>query len=126
MDKFPAIRDERLPGLYATLATYHPISFNSDRMDEGWALIAKKDFDGIDMRPLALAMCALLTIPHSSAHCERVFSIIRKNKTDFRSKLDARTLESIMVLKCQDGKDISEEDIHLAQGAAVRHCKNNK
>ena len=41
-----------------------------------------------------------LTIPHSNVGEERVFSMIRKNKTDFRSNLDLRrSLSSIMTIK---------------------------
>ena len=41
----------------------------------------------------------VLTVPHSNATEERVFSIIRKNKTEFRSRLDATSLNAIMVVK---------------------------
>ena len=44
-----------------------------------------------------------LTLPHSNAKEERIFSMITKNKTKFRSslKLDG-TLSSILTLKCAD------------------------
>ena len=42
----------------------------------------------------------LLTIPHSNAAEERIFSMITKNKTTFRSSLDNnRSLNSIMRIK---------------------------
>ena len=42
----------------------------------------------------------ILTIPHSNAEEERVFSIIRKNKTCFRARLDPEeTLASIVTVK---------------------------
>ena len=42
----------------------------------------------------------ILTIPHSNAEEERVFSIVRKNKTSFRSRLDPEeTLASIVTVK---------------------------
>ena len=43
---------------------------------------------------------SVLVIPHSNAGGERVFSIIRKNKTEFRSRLSLeRSLNSIMIIK---------------------------
>ena len=42
----------------------------------------------------------ILTIPHSNAEEERVFSIVRKNKTCFRPRLDPEeTLASIVTVK---------------------------
>ncbi|CAB3985763.1 Vertnin [Paramuricea clavata] len=44
----------------------------------------------------------VLTIPHSNAEEERVFSMIRQNKTSFRSSLDEQeTLGSIMTIKME-------------------------
>ena len=43
----------------------------------------------------------ILVIPHSNAAGERIFSIIRKNKTSFRPNLDPKgTLSSILTIKC--------------------------
>ena len=42
----------------------------------------------------------IITIPHSNAEEERVFSIVRKNKTCFRPRLDPEeTLASIVTVK---------------------------
>ena len=42
----------------------------------------------------------ILSIPHSNAEEERVFSIVRKNKTCFRPRLDPEeTLASIVAVK---------------------------
>ena len=42
----------------------------------------------------------ILTVPHSNAEEERVFSIVRKNKTCFRPRLDPEeTLTSIVTVK---------------------------
>ena len=43
---------------------------------------------------------SVLTLLHSNATEERVFSMIKKNKTEFRANLDlSKTLDSIMVIK---------------------------
>ena len=52
---------------------------------------------------LALVMLGVLAIPHSSSHCERVFSTVRKNRTDQRASLSDDTLEAMLVLKSQPG-----------------------
>ena len=42
----------------------------------------------------------ILTLPHSNASPERVFSVIRQNKTDSRNKLDPdETLGSLLTVK---------------------------
>lgn len=52
---------------------------------------------------LSEVMLAVLTIPHSSAHCERVFSTVRKNRTDQRSSLSDDTLQTLLTLKSRAG-----------------------
>ena len=59
-----------------------------------WSAIKKS------LPKLANIALFLLTIPHSNAGEERIFSIIGKNKTKFRSNLDNETsLNSIMLIK---------------------------
>ena len=54
----------------------------------------------------SVALC-VLTIPHSNAAEERVFSMIKKNKTTFRSSLDLKTsLNSIMIIKMNTPEDL--------------------
>ena len=43
---------------------------------------------------------AILVVPHSNAADKRVFSVIRKNKTEFRSRLDlSKSPNSVMRVK---------------------------
>ena len=63
------------------------------RMDIIWSEIKKS------LPKWANIALFLLTIPHSNAGEERIFSIIGKNKTKFRSNLDNKTLNSIMLIK---------------------------
>ena len=44
-------------------------------------------------------MITILVVPHSNADAERVFSLVRKNDTDFRPNLGVDLLESILVIK---------------------------
>ena len=67
--------------------TYH-------RMDMIWGYLRDK------LPNLSKVALSVLTVPHSNAAEELVFSLIRKNKTDFRSNLDLETsLSSIMTIK---------------------------
>lgn len=76
----------------------------TNRMDEPWLAIGNVNTDGcLAFKELGIAMCGILTIPHSSAHCKRVFSCVRKNRTDQRSCLGNDTLESVLVLKSATG-----------------------
>ena len=69
-------------------------------------------------------MCGIMTIPHSSAHCERVFSCVRKNRTEQRASLSDRTLESLLVFKSakleSDGF-FDKKDLDRFKGAYNRH-----
>ena len=71
-----------------------------ERIDIQWKLLSK------DYPYLANVMLGVLTIPHSNAACERIFSIVRKNKTDFRASLGKETLQSLLIEKvdsCSSG-----------------------
>ena len=69
------------------IVTYH-------RKDMIWGHLRDK------LPNLSRVALSVLTIPHSNATEERVFSLIRKNKTDFRSTLDLeRSLNAIVTIE---------------------------
>nr|KAG5692967.1 hypothetical protein BaRGS_032399 [Batillaria attramentaria] len=68
------------------------------RVDALWNMIISSFPDLLD---LARVMKGIMTIPHSSAPCERVFSKVKKNVTDQRSCLSQETTEALLVLKSQ-------------------------
>ncbi|GFR86306.1 connexin 27.5 [Elysia marginata] len=72
------------------------------RQDDFWAAVLAQHKERFGLA--CKFLLSLLTIPHSSAHCERVFSCIRKTKTVFRPSLKENTLEALMVLKHRSGK----------------------
>ena len=77
-------------------------TYVKSRMDETWFAIGNiRDKDGI--QPLKAVMLGILAIPHSSSHCERIFSTVRKNRTDQRASLSDDTLEALLILKSQPG-----------------------
>jgi hypothetical protein len=74
----------------------------SERIDTAWHEVSKI-VDSATGKPkyrlLASVVKAILTINHSNADCERFFSTVRKNKTDFRASLNTTTLNNILVHK---------------------------
>lgn len=76
-------------------------SCKSDRIDLTWSNIGNmKDLCGsVKFKELSLLMFGILTIPHSSAHCDRIFSCVRKNRTEKRSCLGDDSLEVLLVIK---------------------------
>ena len=48
---------------------------------------------------LAKVMKGILTIFHSNADCERVFSLVTKNKTQFRPRMSTEVLSALIVRK---------------------------
>ena len=96
------------------------------RMDHTWNNIGRRvDAEGVvAFRDVADVMLGILTIPHSSAHCERVFSCVRKNKTDTRSSMGDDTLEALMVVKssrvsCLD-REYTSQTLRNLKGAYHR------
>jgi len=80
----------------STKVTYH-------RMDRIWSHISQMKLPGLDSARFAhLSPIAklVLTIPHSNAAEERVFSVIRKIRRDDRGKLQLEgTLSSLVTVK---------------------------
>lgn len=73
----------------------------NDRLDVIWTKIGQIiDTDGtLKYSELAQCMLGILVIPHSNVDSERIFSHVRKNKTDFRPNLSDYTLSALMVHK---------------------------
>ena len=79
-------------------------SIISPRIDTTWFNIWELQENGKQLfTHLPRIMLSLLTIPHSSAHCEIIFSVVRKNKTDFRGNMSRDTLEALVVSKSRPG-----------------------
>ena len=66
------------------------------RLDKLWGMQATSD---PDTRDACQFLLNCLVVPHSSAPCERVFSHVRKIKTDQRKLMGDKLLESLVVLK---------------------------
>lgn len=81
------------------------------RVDVLWYHIAQMKVPETSLRRfkyLPLLAEIVLVIPHSNAGQERLFSVVRKNKTDSRSslKLDG-SLSSILAMKCHNPEGVT-------------------
>ena len=75
---------------------------NADRVDVQWHLISqlKDSITGRNKFPLLCqVMKGILVLYHSNADCERLFSVVNKNKTEFRSRLSNPVLSALLVCK---------------------------
>ncbi|XP_076449586.1 uncharacterized protein LOC143285992 [Babylonia areolata] len=86
---------------------------DTKRVDETWREMSKLKEDGEPaFKFLPTVMLSILTIPHSSAHCERIFSVVRKNHTDFRGSMGCDTLEALVVAKSRPGSALDRSYSH--------------
>ena len=72
-------------------------------MDHTWKNIGHKIYHNgeLPFSDVSDVMLGILTIPRSSAHSERVFTCVRKNKTDVRNSLGDDTLEALPSQLCR-------------------------
>ena len=111
--------------LHRQFLLYQSYSFSShllsiDRADHQWHEVKQiRNCVGDLMFPeLCRVMLSVLTIPHSNASSERVFSMVRKNRTSARSSLSTKTLESILINKFSSTRSAGmSEDL-------LRKCKS--
>ena len=72
------------------------------RTDKQWNMLLHH-LDRIDhSRPfknLTRVALGVLSVPHSNASSERVFSLVRKNRTEGRSSMSTATLSALLVSK---------------------------
>ena len=95
--------------------------------DKQWAvMMTQKGVSGeLSYDRLGRVMLGILTIPHTNAECERVFSQVRKNKTDFRGSMSDETLSSLLITKAQQTgpcylRDFDDKFLRRAKSATCR------
>ena len=101
--QFQMLTNSAIPGhVWETAVVYDDSETKHYRMDILWAYLKTlKTPDGaFSFKRLASVALLILTLPHSNAEEERIFSMVTKNKTKFRPslKLDG-TLSSILTIK---------------------------
>ncbi|GBM87150.1 hypothetical protein AVEN_150835-1 [Araneus ventricosus] len=99
----------------------------AERVDVAWHKISQiKNSNGYAKYvALPKVMMSILSVPHSNAASERIFSMVRKNQTESRSSMNTKTLESLLITKlnmgiCYDVK-LSSDDLKKAKGDVVEH-----
>ena len=102
---------------YADLPTFP----KKTPMDFQWKSLLKltDDCNAVLLPNLPKVMVRLLSIPHSNASCERIFSIVRKNRTDFRASMSTEVLQSILILKQAGGVCYDQKPTP----AVIKACK---
>ncbi len=99
---YQLLEDTDIPQEVWGKATVQSRSQVYHRMDVLWHHISTMKAPDSTYRFYRLSQIAMLilVIPHSNAEEERVFSMVRKNKTAFRPNLDPKgTLSSILTIK---------------------------
>lgn len=140
INRFPDILTREMEQLDAEVDILHSqfcnfqlqeTNITAERIDVQWALIGQmKSADGVlKYDRLAKVMLAILSIPHSNAECERIFSTVTKTKTQFRSMLSETSLEKFLILKSvQKGKcfeqKFSPEFLKKAKSATTSVLNN--
>jgi len=77
---------------------------NEKEPDQFWVLLKK--FESGQFNELAMFVLSVMSLPHSNASCERIFSKINRVKTKSRNKLITNTVSStIMASECIQRKE---------------------
>lgn len=77
-----------------------------ERMDVKWIKLC--DFYKGKYNLLTKFMISVLTLPHSNAECECIFSYVTKTQTQFRSQLTSKSLENLLTVKSNMTKSCFE------------------
>ncbi|KAL3254597.1 hypothetical protein MRX96_054130 [Rhipicephalus microplus] len=79
-----------------------PHILQEERVDAQWRMVSQpRTADGrLRFSRIAEVMLGILSIPHSNAECERLFSLVRKTRTEFRSSMSDKTLGHVLLVKC--------------------------
>ncbi|GFN92214.1 Zinc finger mym-type protein 1 [Plakobranchus ocellatus] len=77
----------------------------TERVDKAWAAISKlQNFSSGTQKQiyveLAQFMMAICCPPHGNADSERIFSLVRKKKTEQRALMSRKLLSGIITIKC--------------------------
>lgn len=85
-----------------------PNVLQEERADVQWNTISHiKGADGLlKFGRISAVMLGILSIPHSNAECERQFSVVKKNRTQFRASMSDTTLGNVLLAKCRRGEHL--------------------
>lgn len=141
VEHFPCLQrpDEAVDVLHTQFETYRITPFHQSvykdtdsdsdkdmRIDSIWVKIgAMTDTDGRPtFKELSEVMLAILTLFHANADCERIFSLVRKTKTELHGQLLTSSLNASIVQKCYNlARNIDCHEFSPDR-ATLRACKS--
>lgn len=104
-----------------------PDLLKEERVDAQWRIVSQLRTPDGDYKfsRIANVMLGILSIPHSNAECERLFSIVRKTRTEFRSSMGDKTLEHLLLAKSHQAgpcysQSYSHDFLKAAKSATTR------
>ena len=106
-----------------------PSSLSDMPVDQQWAQIAQmKNSHGDLMFGLLgrVMMIAIMVIPHNNVDCERIFSLVSKNMTKFRSSMSPETLEALLILKSSSDVYGKANEVKVSRNILVKCQKVTK
>lgn len=113
-----------------------PSHILQERVDAHWRMVSQlRTADGSlkfgRIAEVMLAILSILSIPHSNAECERLFSLVRKTRSEFRSSMSDKTLRHVLLAKChQTGhchdQTYSEDFLKRAKSATTAFVQKYK
>lgn len=138
LHKFPSMmpNDASLDDVILEYSLYQveeiPVEILSEeRIDSQWVKVAniKNENEAVKFKHLPKIMLRILTVPHSNAESERLFSMVRKNRTDFRASMEMKLAESLMIVKganenCFD-TNYSSKDMRRMKSAYSKSIHDN-
>lgn len=124
---------DKLQDQFTTLQTEDlPTEISKDREDIqiGFLRNLRRADGNLKFDKIAHVLLGIMVIPHSNAECERVFSIVKKNRTMFRSSMSDESLENLLVIKCKTNvpcyeTSFSNEFLKKAKKATVNNLTDH-
>lgn len=97
------------------------------RIDVQWIKIGAIENEISEKKFLRLSkvMLSILTLPHSNAECERIFSQVRKIKTDFRGSISNNSLEKLLISKLRMSKNCYETEFERDFLKKAKSCSTS-
>ena len=104
--QFPnIIAPDQINSLASEFAVYRCMGIEPETtkmpVDRFWSWMAGQKKPGTDVAhfPVLVKLCqSLCVLPHGNADCERIFSMVRHIKTEFRNQLGSGTEEALLAV----------------------------
>lgn len=121
--------ENELVKLYTTFSIDEIVRFKGTKITSFWREMRDKaNFAGDKLFPNATKLAELvLSLPHSNADAERIFSMMKDVKTDKRNRLDDANLNGILTFRSsmRDSNEFKVENDHLMKFNKDMYKYNN-